>query len=173
MGAGAGAHSIFRGCRMADTSVALLATEVPPRKSKSNYPSGFVRRLGERLKKPLGDAFGLTNFGVNLTRLPPGSISALRHAHSRQDEFVYILEGTPTLVTNAGRVLLKPGMCAGFKAGTGDAHHLANDGASDVVYIEIGDRTSPDEVFYPEDDLTVTKTSGGVRIFTHKDGTPY
>ncbi len=158
---------------MADAPVALLATEVSPRKSKSTYPAEFVRRLGERVKKPLGDAFGLTNFGVNLTHLPPGSISALRHAHSSQDEFIYILEGTPTLVTNAGRVSLKPGMCAGFKAGTGDAHHLINNGATDVIYIEIGDRTSPDEVDYPDEDLAVTKTPQGVRVFAHKDGTPY
>lgn len=158
---------------MADRPVALLATEVPPRKSKSTYPAEFVQRLGGRVKSPLGDAFGLTNFGINLTRLPPGSISALRHAHSRQDEFVYILEGTATLVTNAGRVTLKSGMCAGFKSGTGDAHHLVNNGTGDVVYLEIGDRTSPDEVVYPDDDLAVTKTPQGVRVFAHKDGTPW
>ena len=76
-----------------------------------------------RGKRALGELFGLTNFGVNLTRLAPGGQSALRHAHGKQDEFVYILEGEPTLVTNAGETPLKPGMCAGFKAGTGDAHH--------------------------------------------------
>ena len=153
--------------------VALVAEQVQPRKSRSHYPEEFARRLGDRVKLPLGDAFGLTRYGVNLTRLPPGAISALRHAHSSQDEFVYILEGTPTLVTDSGPTPLRPGMCAGFRFGTGDAHHLKNDSASDVVYLEIGDRTSPDEVDYPDDDLKVTKSPDGVRRFTRKDGTPF
>jgi uncharacterized cupin superfamily protein len=106
---------------------------VQPRKTKSNYPEKFASRLGDRIKRPLGDQFALTVFGVNLTTLPPGAMSALRHAHTRQDEFVYILEGTPTLITDAGATELSPGMCAGFKCGTGDAHHLVNRGTTTVV----------------------------------------
>lgn len=153
--------------------VALVAAEAEPRKTRSNYPETFVSRLGGREKRPLGDPFGLIIFGVNLARLPPGAMSALRHAHTRQDEFVYILEGTPTLVTDSGETLLKPGMCAGFKAGTGDAHHLVNRSDSDVVYLEVGDRTLGDEASYPEDDIVAVKTIDGTRKFTRKDGTPY
>ena len=112
--------------------------------------------MAGRVKRPLGDLFGLTNFGVNLTRLAPGAISALRHAHTKQDEFVYILEGRPTLVTDAGRTALEPGMCAGFKGGSGDAHHLVNETADDVVYLEIGDRIPGDSATYPDDDLAAS-----------------
>ena len=158
---------------MSARPVALVAAEVEPRKVKSVYPPNFIPRLGNRVKRPLGDRFDLTIFGVNLTILPPGAMSALRHAHTRQDEFVYILEGSPTLVTDAGETMLKPGMCAGFKAGTGDAHHLVNRSESDVVYLEIGDRTLGDEASYPDDDIVAVKTPDGSRRFTHKDGTPY
>jgi uncharacterized cupin superfamily protein len=156
----------------ADRPVALLAADAPPRAFRTNYPEPFASRMAGRDKRPLGDLFGLANFGVNLTRLAPGGSSALRHAHSKQDEFVYILEGRPTLVTNAGRTALKAGMCAGFKAGTGDAHHLVNDTEDDVVYLEIGDRTAGDAVVYPDDDLAVA-TVNGQRRMAHKDGTPY
>ena len=123
-------------------------------------------------RSPLGDLFGLTNFGVNITRLAPGGSSALRHAHTKQDEFVYILEGRPTLVTDAGRTALHPGMCAGFKAGSGDGHCLVNETGADVVYLEMGDRTAGDAVEYPDDDLAVV-TIDGKRQMAHKDGAPY
>ena len=151
---------------------ALVAADAAPRVKPSNYPAPFAARVAGRVKRPLGDLFGLTNFGVNLTRLAPGAISALRHAHTKQDEFVYILEGRPTLVTDAGRTALEPGMCAGFKGGSGDAHHLVNETADDVVYLEIGDRTPGDGASYPDDDLSVTLVEGEWR-FAHKDGTPY
>ena len=123
---------------------------------------------------PSGDLFGLTNFGVNLTRLAPGAYSGLRHAHAKQDEFVYLLEGEVVLITDAGESVLKAGMCAGFKAGTGNGHHLINRGTTDVHYIEIGDRTAGDAVDYPDDDLKVLKSPDGKsRTLTHKDGTPY
>lgn len=125
-----------------------------------------------REKKALGNAFGLTNFGVNLTRLSPGAISALKHAHSRQDEFVYVLEGHPTLHTDGEATVLAPGMCAGFKASSGHAHQLANRSDHDVVYLEIGDRSAGDETSYPDDDL-VARESSGTWIFFHKDGRPY
>ena len=152
--------------------VALLAAEAPARVKSSNYPEPFFTRMLKRDKRPLGDLFGLTNFGVNLTRLKPGGSSALRHAHAKQDEFVYILEGRPTLVTDAGRTPLRPGVCAGFKAGTGDGHHLVNESTEDVVYLEIGDRTLGETATYPDDDLAMANVDGRMR-FTHKDGTPY
>ena len=152
--------------------VAVVAAEVAPRTKASNYPEPFAARMAGRQKRPLGDLFGLTNFGINLTRLAPGAASALRHAHSRQDEFVYVLEGHPTLHTDAGRTPLAPGMCAGFKAGTGDAHRLLNETDAEVVYREIGDRTPGDEGSYPDDDLVAAR-AGERWVFARKDGTPY
>jgi uncharacterized cupin superfamily protein len=152
--------------------VALLAADAPARAFRTNYPEPFASRMAGRDKRPLGDLFGLKNFGVNLTRLAPGGRSALRHAHTKQDEFVYILEGRPTLLTDAGRTPLKPGMCAGFKAGTGDAHCLINETEEGVVYLEIGDRADGDAVDYPDDDLAVV-TIDGRRRAAHKDGRPY
>jgi uncharacterized cupin superfamily protein len=152
--------------------IAIVAAQAPSRIKPSNYPEPFASRMGGRVKKPLGDLFGLANFGVNLTRLAPGAVSALRHAHTRQDEFVYVLEGHPTLVTDAGETPLHPGMCAGFQAGTGDAHQLVNRTGEDVVYLEVGDRTPGDTGSYPDDDLQAVSVEGRWR-FTHKDGTPY
>ena len=152
--------------------VAVVAAEVAPRTKASNYPEPFAARMAGRQKRPLGDLFGLTNFGVNLTRLAPGAASALRHAHSRQDEFVYVLEGHPTLHTDAGRTPLAPGMCAGFKAGAGDAHRLLNETDAEVVYLEIGDRTPGDEGRYPDVDLELRVVDGAMRFF-HKNGKPY
>ena len=153
--------------------VAILAAEAPPRLQRSSYPEPFAARVAGRLKRPLGDLFGLTNFGVNLTRLAPGAASSLRHAHAKQDEFVYVLEGEPTLITDEGEAALRPGMCAGFKAGTGNGHHLVNRTARDVVYLEIGDRSPGDSGTYPDDDLAVSLGPDGRWRFTHKDGTPY
>src|SRR5688500_19543983 len=107
--------------------VALVAAEAPARTRASNYPEPFASRMAGRRKHPLGELFGLKNFGVNLTRLAPNAVSALRHAHSKQDEFVYVLQGHPTLHTDEGRTQLAPGMCAGFRAGTGNAHCLINE----------------------------------------------
>jgi len=155
-----------------DKKVAIRAADVALRTRPSNYPEPFASRMAGRQKRPLGDHFGLTNFGVNLTRLAPGAMSALRHAHSRQDEFVYVLEGTPTLHTDEGATRLEPGMCAGFKAGTGNGHHLVNESAQDVVYLEVGDRTPGDSGSYPDDDLVGVSIDGKWR-FTRKDGSPY
>ena len=152
--------------------LAFVAAESPPRAKPSNYPEPFFTRMAGREKRPLGDRFGLTNFGVNLTRLVPGGESALLHRHSRQDEFVYILEGHPTLVTDAGEALLSPGMVAGFPAG-GLAHHLVNRTQSDVLYLEIGDRSAGDTGTYPNDDLVAVLGPDGRWIFTHKNGDPY
>jgi uncharacterized cupin superfamily protein len=142
---------------------AVSATDAPARTGPSIYPEPFASRMGGREKRPLGDLFRLTNFGVNLTRLAPGGLSALRHAHSRQDEFIYVVEGHPTLLTDAGETLLRPGMCAGFKAGTG----------SDVTYLEMGDRSAGDAVHYPDDDLELVAGADGKQRFARKDGSPY
>src|SRR3954469_16537606 len=132
--------------------LAILAADVPPRAKRSSYPEPFFSRMLGREKRPLGDLFALKNFGVNLTKLAPRAESSLLHRHSKQDEFIYILEGRPTLVTDAGEVELSPGMCAGFPA-QGIAHQLVNRTGEDVVYLEIGDRTPGDEGSYPADDL--------------------
>ena len=155
-----------------DYPIALVAAEAPRRARPSNYPAQLAQAFSKRHKQPLGDLFGLRNFGVNLTRIAPGGKSSFRHGHSRQDEFVYVLEGHPTLVTDRGRTPLAPGMCAGFRAGTGDAHHLLNETHEDVLYLEIGDRTPGDEAHYPDDDLRAEMVDGAWR-FTRKDGTPY
>ena len=152
--------------------IAVTAAEVPVRSKPSVYPEPFASRMAGREKRPLGDLFGLTNFGVNLTRLAPSAVSALRHAHTRQDEFIYILQGRPTLHTDEGRTQLSPGMCAGFKAGTGNGHRLINETTEEVVYLEIGDRTPGDEGSYPDDDLKALLVEGKWK-FVHKDGTPY
>lgn len=151
---------------------AINSIEVAAKAKRSNYPQPFASRVAGREKRPLGDHFGLANFGVNLTRLAPGAVSALRHAHSRQDEFIYILQGTPILHTDDGSSTLSPGMCAGFRAASGNAHHLINHTNDDVVYLEVGDRLPGDECFYPDDDL-IAKMTDGRWTFTHKDGSPF
>lgn len=152
--------------------VAVLATDLAARAKVSNYPEPFASRMIGREKRALGDVFALTNFGINLTKLLPGASSALRHAHSAQDEFVYILSGHPVLVTNDGETQLAPGMCAGFKAGTGNAHQLLNRSHEEVQYLEIGDRSAGDAVVYPDDDIQAIFLDGTWQ-FTHKDGSPY
>ena len=151
----------------------IVATEAAPRTKPTNYPEPFASSMAGRTKRPLGDVFGLSRFGVNLTRLAPGGASALRHAHSKQDEFVYILAGKPLLITDQGETRLAPGMCAGFKAGSGNGHHLVNHSDEDVLYVEIGDRTPGDSVTYPDDDITAVLDRDGQWQFAHKDGTPY
>lgn len=152
--------------------IALDSAGVPPRSARSSYPAPFADQFGGRAKQVLGDRFGLRNFGVNRVTLQPGARSALRHAHSRQDEFVQVLEGELVLITDAGETRLASGMCAGFRAGSGDAHRLLNRGVAPAVYLEIGDRTPGDRVEYPDDDL-VADDADGRRRFLHKDGTPY
>ncbi len=148
------------------SEVAVAALDVPPRAQPSLYPPPFAARMAGRIKRALGDVFGLSRFGVNLTELAPGAVSSLRHGHSQQDEFVYILQGHPVLRTDAGDTPLAPGMCAGFAAGSGDAHQLVNPTAETVVYLEIGDRTPGDTVHYPDDDLRAVRVDGRW-VFTH------
>ena len=140
----------------------------------SNYPEMFKARLGGRSKRKLGDQFGLDQFGVNLTELAPGAMSALRHWHTHEDEFVYILDGEVTLVSDAGEEMLQPGDCMGFKAAAGDGHHLVNRTSRPVRYIEVGSRRpGADAVFYPDDDIEVRPDGAVKRRFFRKDGTPY
>jgi uncharacterized cupin superfamily protein len=150
--------------------IAIVASTAPVK--PSSYPEPFASLAAGKEKRPLGDIFGLTNFGVNFTRLSPGATSALRHSHSKQDEFIYILQGRAVLHTRDGTTELSSGMCAGFKAGTGDAHQLVNESEDEVIYLEVGDRTAGDEVNYPDDDLKVIQVDGKW-AFVHKDGTPY
>lgn len=152
--------------------IAITASEASPRTKPSTYPEPFASRMSGREKRPLGDVFGLTNFGVNLTRLAPNAVSSLRHAHTKQDEFIYILQGHPTLHTDEGCTQLSPGMCAGFKAGTGNGHRLINETPEEVVYLEVGDRAAGDEGIYPDDDLKALLVEGKWQ-FVHKDGRPY
>jgi uncharacterized cupin superfamily protein len=140
----------------------------------SGYPEPYRSRVMGRHKKRLGDAAGLKNFGVNLTRLDPGAESSMRHWHERQDEFIYVLEGEVTLVTNAGRQKLRPGMCAGFPAGKPDGHQLVNETDRPVVYLEVGDRTPGDAATYPDPDVDlVVRLVDGKWVYSHKDGRPY
>lgn len=157
---------------MSSQPAALMAEDAAPRTTPSLYPAPFAARMAGRVKHPLGDLFGLRNFGVNLTRLPPGAMSALHHRHTRQDEFIYVVAGKPTLITDTGEMQLAPGMVAGFAA-SGSAHHLENRSGQDCLILEIGDRSAGDAVTYPADDIQATTGEDGKRHFTHKDGTPW
>jgi uncharacterized cupin superfamily protein len=127
----------------------------------------------DREKRALGDAFGLTQFGVNLTRLAPGTASAQRHWHSHEDELVYILDGEAVLVSDAGEQVMTAGMCAGFKAGVPDGHQIVNRSGSDVVFLEIGTRAMEGGADYPDIDMIVRRDENGKWRYLHKDGTPY
>ncbi len=141
-------------------------------KAGSDYPEPFRAAVAARERRALGDALGLTNFGVNLTRLPPGCASAQRHWHSKQDEFVYIVVGEVVLVTDGGEQVLRAGQAAGFPAGARDGHQLINRSARDALYLEVGDRSAGDTCDYPDIDMLV-RWIDGVEIYVHKDGTPY
>lgn len=152
----------------------IIDPEKVPSETRTNYPDQFKPIVAGRVRQRLGNFAGLKNFGVNLVKLEPGSSSALRHWHSHQDEFIYILEGELTLITDAGEEILKPGMAAGFPANEANGHHLVNRSSVVGVYLEVGDRTSNDEATYPDHDL-IAKASPDDKfsIFIHKDGTPY
>ena len=149
------------------------AKEVPAAKQKTNYPGAFASMVEGRSKLKLGDFFNLTNFGVNITKLAPGAISALFHKHSRSDELVYILEGQPTLYLGVEKFTLSPDQCIGFKAGDGQAHQLVNSTNEEVVYIEVGGRIPFEVIEYPQDDLRAELDDSGVTIFTRQDGSRY
>lgn len=138
----------------------------------SAYPAAFAGEVAKRFKRALGDALGLTQFGVNVVIIPPGVWSSHRHWHTAEDEFVYVLEGEIVLVTDEGEQVLKPGMAAGFPANSGNGHQLVNRSDKPVVYLEVGTRDSRDEVHYPDIDMR-RGLKDGARVFTRKDGTPF
>jgi uncharacterized cupin superfamily protein len=144
-----------------------------PESNFTSYPDPFRGENQKRWNRRLGDHAGIKNFGVNLTRITPGGQSSHRHAHTRQDEFVYVLDGEVVLETSAGQQELRAGMCAGFPAGTGDAHRFVNRSESDCVLLVIGDRTIDDEISYPDIDMHGKLGPDGTYRFTHKDGRPY
>ena len=152
-------------------SPALDPQSVSPR-TDSGYPEPFRSRVLPREKRSLGAALGLAKFGVNLTTLPPGKESSMRHWHTHEEEFVYVLEGEVVLCTDAGEQTLVAGTCAGFKAGAKDGHQLVNRSSSPAVYLEVGTRADADAVVYPDVDLAWNPSVDPDR-FTHRDGTPY
>jgi uncharacterized cupin superfamily protein len=143
-----------------------------PEVRRSGYPEPFRSRVADRTKRRLGDACGLSRFGVNLVTLGPGAQSALRHWHTLEDEFVYVLSGELILVTDAGEQTLVPGTCAGYPGGSRDAHHFTNRGDKPATYLEIGSRIEGDNAFYPDDDLMWCDDGNGIYA-AHKDGRRY
>ena len=138
----------------------------------SGYPEPFKSRMGDRVKRRLGDACGLTKFGVNLVTLGPGGQSALRHWQTLEEEFVHVLEGEVVLVTNEGEQTLRAGMCAGYPAGKPNGHHFINRSNRPARYLEIGNRHAGGTAFYPDDDLFIIETENG-KEYVHKDGRRY
>ncbi len=157
---------------MDQPTACMVAADAAPRTQPSNYPEPFASRMKGREKRALGDPFGLSQFGVNLTTLRPGAVSALHHRHSGQDEWVYVLSGELTLHVGETRHRMRAGMCAGFRA-NGEAHHLHNDSTADATFIEVGTRVSGDAVSYAADDLVAVMGPNGKWVFEHKNGEPY
>jgi uncharacterized cupin superfamily protein len=148
----------------------------PLRVAESNatsYPAKFKALNSRRWNRRLGDHVGLTNFGVNLTRVEPGAQTSARHAHAKQDEFIWVIEGEVVLETNDGAQTLNAGMCAGFPAGCGDAHRFVNRTDKDVLLLIVGDRTPFDEITYPDIDNHAKAGADGKYVFTKKDGSPH
>ena len=143
-----------------------------PVKSGTFYPAEFQAGCRGRHKQALGDVVGLTQFGVNITRIEPGQTSALRHWHEQEDEFIYMLEGELVLAENDGETVLKAGDAAGFKAGSGIAHKLINRSDRDAVYFEVGTRAATERVHYPDVDLVMERDEKG-RRYLHRNGEPY
>jgi uncharacterized cupin superfamily protein len=144
-----------------------------PESNATSYPEKFRADNMTRWFRQLGNHAGLENFGVNLVRIIPGGQSSARHAHLTQDEFIYVLDGEVVLETNAGPETLRPGMCAGFAAGSGNAHRFVNRSGGDVLLLVIGDRTPGDVVTYPDIDNHARMDESGRYVHTRKDGTPH
>ena len=141
-------------------------------RTKGVYAQPHTSITDGREKAAIGNVAGLTQFGVNLTRLKPGAASALRHWHEQEDEFVYVLEGELVLIEDGGETMLKPGDCAGFKAGVSNGHHLVNKSPRDALYLEIGTRAAAERGHYPDVDLVFERDQNGMR-FLHRSGEPY
>jgi len=138
----------------------------------TGYPAPFRAITEGRVRKRLGDAAGLTQYGVNLTRLAPGAASAQRHWHEAEDELIYVLKGEITLIEDDGETILRPGDAAGFEAGVANGHHLVNRSDRPAMFLEIGSRAKDERCHYPDIDMVFDGRDGGDR-FTHKDGQPY
>ncbi|MEH2468398.1 cupin domain-containing protein [Nostoc sp.] len=152
----------------------IINPQEVPSEIRTNYPDEFKPMVAGRIRQQLGNFAGLQNFGVNLVKLEPGSYSSIRHWHSHQDEFIYVLEGELTLVTDRGAEILTPGMAAGFPAGEANGHHLVNRSSVVAIYLEVGDRTPNDKVTYPDENLMTTASPDGKsRKLIRNDGTPY
>nr|WP_136251118.1 cupin domain-containing protein [Ningiella ruwaisensis] len=151
----------------------ICAKDIAPQIKKSNYPEPYASQMQGREKRKLGDHFGLTNFGVNLTELQSGAVSALFHKHTKQDEFVYVLSGTGQVRMGKKLFNISAGDVIGFKANSGTGHQIINSGNELLVFIEVGDRTSNDRVDYPNDDLCASLNEDGHWFFTNKKGEPY
>ena len=139
----------------------------------TGYPEPFRENVVSRSKRALGDAFGLSRYGVNLVELSPGTWSSQRHWHTHEDEFIYVISGHLTLITDEGAQELTPDMVAGFPAGDSNGHHLINKSEQTATYLEIGDRNSQDEVFYPDIDLLYKVNAEGKHEFSNRDGVAY
>lgn len=144
-----------------------------PESNATGYPGPFRERNMQRYYRKIGDFGGIKNYGVNLVRVVPGGQSSCRHAHSKQDELAYVVSGTLTLETDAGREPVTAGTWVAFPAGTGDAHRFINETSEDATFLVIGDRASDDDVVYPDDDLAIVRDADGKQRFTRKDGTSY
>ncbi|MEH2276555.1 MAG: cupin domain-containing protein [Nostoc sp.] len=152
----------------------IINPQEVPSEIRTNYPDEFKPMVAGRIRQQLGNFAGLQNFGVNLVKLEPGSYSSIRHWHSHQDEFIYVLEGELTLVTDRGAEIITPGMAAGFPAGEANGHHLVNRSSVVAIYLEVGDRTPNDKVTYPDENLMTTASPDGKsRKLIRNDGTPY
>ncbi len=158
---------------MTDKAKPAIESETVEAHVGTAYPPQFDADCAGREKRRLGDAVGLTQYGVNLVRMPPGVASAQRHWHSHEDEFIYVLEGELVLITDAGEQVLGPGMIAGFPAGVADGHHLVNRSEAEALYLEVGSRDSRDDVDYPDIDMLRRRDAAGKPRFVHKDGAPY
>jgi uncharacterized cupin superfamily protein len=144
-----------------------------PESNATSYPAPYRAENQRRWNRRLGDHAGLKNFGVNVTRIVPGGQSSSRHWHSRQDEFIYVLAGEVVLETDAGEETLRAGMCAGFPAGSRNGHRFLNRTGVDALLLVVGDRTSGDEVGYPDIDMRGDMGPDGRYRFKRKDGTPF
>jgi uncharacterized cupin superfamily protein len=140
--------------------------------TRAYYPQPFRHLVAGRETRRLGDAVGLTQFGVSLVRLKPGAASSVRHWHENEDELVYVLEGEVMLVEDGGETMLKPGDAAGFKAAVANAHMLVNRSRADAVFLVVGTRAAREVAHYPDDDLAY-RYDGNVFRFTRKSGEPY
>jgi uncharacterized cupin superfamily protein len=151
----------------------FIDTSKLEKKGGSGYPEQYRGQVINRARARIGDLFGLTQFGVNIVTLPPGSWSSHRHWHQNEDEFIHVLEGEITLVDDDGAHHLTPGMCAGFKAGNGNGHHLQNNSTAPATYLEVGTRSTSDRVVYPDVDMQAIKSPGESWRFVKKDGSAF